>query len=132
MDILNQYLAEKETRTFIGYQDCYPTAGLAFFLLKNTNPTQEEYDDMINKITRMQPWFFLKRVRYDLLKTTDVVMIKDFPISESDLNLWVIYRQQLRDLPTTLYNQGVELTTDNYLTFLPTPPFDIDTIVMNY
>lgn len=132
MDILNQYFTTRENKTTIGYQDCYPHAGLAFFLLQNSNPTQEEFDDMLNKIRLMRPWFLLKRARYDLLKKTDVVMVRDFPISEEDLNLWIIYRQSLRDLPVTLHNQGVELTYENYLSFIPTPPFDIDSIIMNY
>lgn len=132
MDILNQYWTDKENRLAIGYENCYPQAGLAFVLLKNTTPTQEEYDDMMNKIQLMRPWFLLKRTRYDLLQRTDIVMIKDFPISEEDLNLWIIYRQALRDLPITLHNQGVELTDENYLSFLPTPPFDIDSFGMNY
>lgn len=69
---------------------------LSFFYYK----IKEEYDDMINKIRLMRPWVILK----DLLKT-DVVMVKNFTISESDLNLFIIYRQAIRDIPDTLHNQ---------------------------
>ena len=67
-----------------------------------TKPTEEEIISKINELNTILGWEILRIERNKLLKETDKYMVLDYPnLSESKKNEWVVYRQLLRDLPST-------------------------------
>ena len=126
MEQLNLFLRNKTKREAIYGSACQPMTGLAFVLLETTTPTEQELNDMMNLIAQMQPWFLLKIERNDLLRRTDVFMVKDYPQTIEQLNEWINYREILRNLPEVLYNSNLELTFENYKNYIPEPPYDIE------
>jgi hypothetical protein len=59
-------------------------------------------DEFINKVNERNTYYQMKelrRKRDELLNECDYIMISDYPNPHKEL--WIKYRQELRDLPTT-------------------------------
>lgn len=49
-------------------------------------------------------FYMLRQKRNFLLSTSDWTQTLDSPLSEEEINLWKLYRQELRDLPSSIDN----------------------------
>jgi len=47
-------------------------------------------------------WYWLRRRRDNLLSASDWTQMPDSPLTAEQKTAWATYRQQLRDLPSTL------------------------------
>ena len=43
----------------------------------------------------------MRRIRKDLLQESDITQLADAPLTDAEKLEWAIYRQALRDMPTT-------------------------------
>lgn len=63
------------------------------------NGYENFYDDILQSVGNSSlTCLKIKQIRDDLLRESDVYMLSDYPISDEDRNLWIEYRQKLRDL----------------------------------
>jgi len=88
-------------------------------------PTKDEVFIKYKNIILNYPMIRLRIMRRAKLKETDYLVLSDYPhSSESVRQEWLIYRQALRDLPSTANPQ---LNDDCFLTNVtwPTPPENI-------
>ena len=90
-------------------------------------PTKQEVEDKIKELKLLEP---LKRLRQErdkkLLETDKYTSIPDWPHSTEEIKqAWIIYRQQLRDLPNNTDSiKNISLNDQNELIGVewPTPP----------
>jgi hypothetical protein len=88
------------------------------FKLVNGSAVPASENEILNMRKELSYLSGLKKARVFrnvLLSDCDWTQGEDSPLSESDKALWVTYRQQLRDLPSTVNTENGEFT-------LPTPP----------
>ena len=62
----------------------------------------------------------VKSIRNNYLKQTDVYMLADFPLTDEKRSSIIYYRQQLRDLPSTIGD--VEIDIANIGWYFPVSP----------
>ena len=73
-------------------------------------PTEEDW----RQVRIGAAWIMLRRERKSLLSDSDWTQGNDSPLSEEKRDAWAVYRQALRDLPSTI--------TDPSQVVWPTPP----------
>lgn len=78
---------------------------------ESNKPTEEEINVKIKELQSAEPLRFLREKRNIILKESDWRATIDYP--GTDQEAWLIYRQALRDLPST---QTPELDEDGNLT----------------
>ena len=66
----------------------------------DTQGKKVNIDDDGNSLTVDEK--FIRKIRNTLLKETDWTQLEDAPFTDSDKNLWKIYRQELRDVPSQI------------------------------
>ena len=71
-------------------------------------------DEERNQILTEVQWEDIRNLRNAYLKNSDIKMLSDFPLTDSQKQDWVNYRQALRDLPDSI--------TDPFNVTWPTPP----------
>jgi len=89
-------------------------------------PTDKELSDVKEAAMNENWWKILRLKRNTFLKDSDQYAVSDRPNSSD----WITYRQELRDLPTTvskpdfetLNNQSINETIDNIVNIMPTKP----------
>ena len=80
-----------------------------------TQPTETEINNKKTELLSQLPMDILRSERDTLLQRTDIYVLSDFPhATESVRQLWLTYRQNLRDLPANnpnpSINSNLELT----------------------
>lgn len=50
----------------------------------------------------------LREIRNTLLKKTDVLMVSDLPLTPEEKTMVIVYRQNLRDLPSEYNDETVD------------------------
>jgi hypothetical protein len=53
------------------------------------------------ELEQKEAWKLLRQLRNQLISDTDYLLMIDYPISAEKLEEWKVYRQALRDLPST-------------------------------
>lgn len=72
---------------------------------------------LISRATYLEKLHQVRNFRDGLLRKTDWVGLSDITLSDEDRTVWETYRQQLRDVPSTI----VEGSEDNFV--FPEEPF---------
>lgn len=90
---------------------------------EQTQPTEEEINDIKDKLKKEYPMYLLRKKRNQILKDTDVYFnIFDYPIDDITKNKLKIYRSQLRDLPNNLEDNNIEVDINNLESYFPIKP----------
>lgn len=71
-------------------------------------------DEERNQILTERQWEYIRDLRNTYLKNSDIKMLPDIPLTDSQKQDWVNYRQLLRDLPDSI--------TDPFNVTWPTTP----------
>jgi hypothetical protein len=89
-------------------------------------PTKQEVENKIIELKLLEPLKRLREERDKKLLQTDKYSITDWPHPTEEIKqAWIIYRQQLRDLPTNTDSiKNISLNDQNELIGVvwPTPP----------
>ena len=86
-------------------------------------PTEEEINDIKNKLIKEYPLYQLRKKRDQILKDTDIYFtISDYPIDENKKEELKNYRKELRDLPNYLEDNNIEIDIDNLEQYFPIKP----------
>lgn len=84
-------------------------------------PTEEQIQSKITELQNNEPMKKLREERNERLSQTDKYFIYDWPHKNDERNEWLLYREQLRNLPS-ISNPQLEngiLTNVNW----PVPPY---------
>lgn len=80
-------------------------------------------EQLLNKLVEnknKKPMNELRKIRNTRLQSTDKYVLADYPISDENKNVMINYRNQLRNLPSTLQNQVLDI--NNLYQYLPVEP----------
>ena len=90
---------------------------------KQTKPTEEEINDIKDKLKKEYPIYQLRKKRNQLLEETDIYFnIFDYPIDENKKEELRIYRKHLRDLPNVLEDGNYNIDINNLESYFPIKP----------
>lgn len=92
-------------------------------LVINPIVTPIENDEDVGSVL-FTDWEHLRIMRNDKLSACDWTQMADSPLSDSEKTSWSTYRQQLRDLPSSI-TDPVPLINDRNHSSWPTPPFTL-------
>jgi hypothetical protein len=85
-------------------------------------PTKEIVDSKVLELKNTKPFIFLRNERKKKLTESDYLAMPDYPhINDTLKQEWLLYRQALRDLPSTVTPQLDENGDLTNVTW-PTPP----------
>ena len=90
---------------------------------KQTQPTEEEINDIKDKLKKEYPMYQLRKKRNQLLEETDIYFnIFDYPIDENKKEELRTYRKHLRDLPNVLEDGNYNIDINNLESYFPIKP----------
>lgn len=88
-----------------------------------TQPTDEELNDVKKKLIEIYPMFQLRKKRNQLLEETDIFFnIFDYPIDDIKKEELKTYRRYLRDLPNVLEDNNINIDINNLESYFPIKP----------
>ena len=116
MDKLHFHLLAREAISQLGYDNVVMDFGNVDEMWESLvlplgyeKPSKEEFEAKLQELTAAQPLKELRTKRNQVLSTTDIYAITDYPHSNLAVQQeWLDYRQTLRDLPSngTAVNGG--------------------------
>lgn len=90
---------------------------------KQTQPTEEEINDIKDKLKKEYSMYQLRKKRNQLLEETDIYFnIFDYPIDENKKEELRTYRKHLRDLPNVLEDNNINIDINNLDQYFPIKP----------
>lgn len=90
------------------------------YLTEGENVPDEQILTKLIENKNNKPMNELRKLRNSKLQASDKYVLIDYPISDENKNIIINYRNQLRNLPSTLQNQIIDI--NNLFQYLPNEP----------
>lgn len=103
-----------------GYNWEFSSTELLSFSGPSPAPTNEELLNCLESVKNGYPMHLIRELRNKKLKASDKYTISDYPVSDIKRAEWLLYRQQLRELPETLANTVIDVNNLE-INFPPAP-----------